>query len=280
MTEEQSFLQKIIDNLSDDDTRFIFADWLEDHGQVERSEFIRIQIELAELVEVLQSDEACGQPLCDCEKLGPLRERERTLFGSGHVAQYLSCGGIMNVALYADDVAQSPVTLWGIVRRGFVSHVQCQLSDWIGVICPMCNGAGHFRRASRFDPCPGECRETGYTHGHGPEIVCCQPVERVTIVNKGPYLTGEGQWGFGRRERPEHNETWRLPPCIYDLLSDSDTIKPPVGLWDTEDRANNALSSACLKLAKQQARQDRMILEGNPDAKKPLGLLTFPTRSP
>lgn len=40
-------LQAIIDNPDDDALRLVFADWLEDHGEFERAEFIRVQIELA-----------------------------------------------------------------------------------------------------------------------------------------------------------------------------------------------------------------------------------------
>ena len=42
-------LQAIIENPDDDALRLVFADWLEDHGDLERAEFIRVQIELAKL---------------------------------------------------------------------------------------------------------------------------------------------------------------------------------------------------------------------------------------
>jgi uncharacterized protein (TIGR02996 family) len=45
-------LQAIIDNPDDDALRLVFADWLEDHGELERAEFIRVQIELAKLPNV------------------------------------------------------------------------------------------------------------------------------------------------------------------------------------------------------------------------------------
>ena len=47
--DEQSFLQTIIQNPDSDAPRLVFADWLEEHGQEDRCEFIRIQIELARL---------------------------------------------------------------------------------------------------------------------------------------------------------------------------------------------------------------------------------------
>jgi uncharacterized protein (TIGR02996 family) len=49
--EEEAFLQAVIENPEDDAPRLIFADWLEEHGQPERAEFIRVQCELARLPE-------------------------------------------------------------------------------------------------------------------------------------------------------------------------------------------------------------------------------------
>ena len=45
-------LQAIIENPDDDALRLVFADWFEDHGELERAEFIRVQIELAKLPNV------------------------------------------------------------------------------------------------------------------------------------------------------------------------------------------------------------------------------------
>jgi uncharacterized protein (TIGR02996 family) len=45
-------LQAIIENPDDDARRLVYADWLEDHGESERAEFIRVQIELAKLPNV------------------------------------------------------------------------------------------------------------------------------------------------------------------------------------------------------------------------------------
>src|SRR5262249_47228372 len=46
-----SFLQDIIENPAADCPRLAFADWLEEHGQADRADFIRVQCELAKLAE-------------------------------------------------------------------------------------------------------------------------------------------------------------------------------------------------------------------------------------
>src|SRR6187402_2898783 len=50
-TQEQGFLADIVANPADDTPRLVFADWLEDHGQTHRAEFIRLQCRLATMPE-------------------------------------------------------------------------------------------------------------------------------------------------------------------------------------------------------------------------------------
>ena len=47
MLEADAFLATILENPDDDAPRLVFADWLDEHGDSERAEFIRVQIELA-----------------------------------------------------------------------------------------------------------------------------------------------------------------------------------------------------------------------------------------
>ncbi|HEY7314122.1 MAG TPA: TIGR02996 domain-containing protein [Gemmataceae bacterium] len=49
MTEQEAFLHAILDAPDDDGLRLIYADWLEEHGDSPRAEFIRVQVGLARL---------------------------------------------------------------------------------------------------------------------------------------------------------------------------------------------------------------------------------------
>jgi uncharacterized protein (TIGR02996 family) len=49
MSQEEVFLKAIIDAPDDDAPRLIFADWLDEHGDSDRAEFIRVQCALARL---------------------------------------------------------------------------------------------------------------------------------------------------------------------------------------------------------------------------------------
>jgi uncharacterized protein (TIGR02996 family) len=51
MNHEQAFLEDVIAHPDDDAPRLVFADWLDDHGQSERAELIRLQCEQARLDE-------------------------------------------------------------------------------------------------------------------------------------------------------------------------------------------------------------------------------------
>lgn len=46
---EQDFIRNIVASPDDDTLRLVFADWLDEHDQPERAEFIRIQIELSRM---------------------------------------------------------------------------------------------------------------------------------------------------------------------------------------------------------------------------------------
>ncbi len=47
VTHDDAFLQAIIESPDNDGPRLVLADWLEDHGQQERAEFIRVRVALA-----------------------------------------------------------------------------------------------------------------------------------------------------------------------------------------------------------------------------------------
>jgi uncharacterized protein (TIGR02996 family) len=49
MNERDAFLRAICENPDDDTPRLVFADWLQEHGEEERAEFIRVQCEAARL---------------------------------------------------------------------------------------------------------------------------------------------------------------------------------------------------------------------------------------
>jgi uncharacterized protein (TIGR02996 family) len=43
MSHDEAFLQAIIESPDDDAPRLVYADWLDEHGQPVRADFIRVQ---------------------------------------------------------------------------------------------------------------------------------------------------------------------------------------------------------------------------------------------
>jgi uncharacterized protein (TIGR02996 family) len=68
MTDRDALLRAICDNPDDDAPRLIYADWLDEHGDQNLAEFVRVQIELASVSESTRSTH-------------PLLAREAELFG-------------------------------------------------------------------------------------------------------------------------------------------------------------------------------------------------------
>lgn len=60
MTDGDALLAAIRANPEEDTPRLVYADWLQEHGQEERAEFIRVQVEYARLHEHFAGHEATG----------------------------------------------------------------------------------------------------------------------------------------------------------------------------------------------------------------------------
>lgn len=110
MTEEQSFLQSIRDDPGDDTVRLVYADWLEEHGQLERAEFIRIQCELAKT--------ECDNPHY------PLLKGRSDELEAENGTQWT--GPISELSIYTADF-----------HRGFINRVSLYCSDDQEVLRPL-----------------------------------------------------------------------------------------------------------------------------------------------
>ncbi len=98
MTDEAALLAAIHANPDEDTPRLVYADWLDEHGQPERAEFIRVQIELSHLTE-------------DDERERPLRDRRWELW-EAHREQWTAEIGIVE----SDKIKVE-------FRRGFIDEL-------------------------------------------------------------------------------------------------------------------------------------------------------------
>src|SRR5262245_58149635 len=107
-TAAEAFLQAINAEPDEDAHRLVFADWLDDNGQPERAEFIRVQ--------------------CALTKLGPddrrppdLVKRETALYQAHHQTWFNELPG------WARPRGYGLFTF----RRGFVAQILCTARQWI-----------------------------------------------------------------------------------------------------------------------------------------------------
>lgn len=249
VSDEDALLRAILDRPDDDLPRLVLADWLDEHGEGERAEFIRVQCAIWRLGHAASWTCACDSSVgvvCEwCQDREPLQRRERTLFGAIWDRWFVL------PELQSPHPSFAPITmvydletrrLEYHIRRGFVESVACDLRTFAGGPCENCAGFGEFRR--RHDnsdgpegPCP-DCggkwnsgphddtdsywdRGTGRTPGVAPDLFARQPVTKVTLVEKKPVYS-EGSKGcdarWSRQTREGDDSPWVLPPYLFDQL--------------------------------------------------------------
>jgi uncharacterized protein (TIGR02996 family) len=114
---EQAFLQAIRDDPEDDTPRLVYADWLDEHDQPERAEFIRVQCEMARLPRddprrlVLQAREGQLKRRHAEEWLGPLRQRS----DNWHFERGLAHLRVSARTFFTPNVSQAEAAAWRVV---------------------------------------------------------------------------------------------------------------------------------------------------------------------
>jgi uncharacterized protein (TIGR02996 family) len=179
MTITDQLLEYIIADPEDNTARLAYADALEETGQSDRAEFVRVQMELAELQEEAARSPPISIPRCELVKREPdLRRREMSLIGKNSCRWFpLPEGWITTLG----RIVPNPHRGTALVRRGFIEVVHCRMVDWIGTDCPEC----HVSRALMVDPDPcAHCHGTRRINAHGPAIVRAAPIRRVEITDK------------------------------------------------------------------------------------------------
>lgn len=142
----------ILDNTASDLPRLIVADWLEEHGDSELSEFIRVQIEFAKHPHyqhiTTKNYDARDGVNEEWQRGFDLEKRNKEL--SNHCIDWFS--------LPKSNDATS--VSWS---RGFPSSVRCTIADFMPGECEKCNGKGvlaGYPNALSFSSC-GPCHGTG-----------------------------------------------------------------------------------------------------------------------
>lgn len=145
MNTEAGFLKSIIAEPEEDLNRLVFADWLSDHGQDRRGEFIRVQIELSRLVDLPLNPRTLGS--------GPaLRQREHALWFTEGV--YEDFASLFPRWFPRFAISPGGYDSFVLVRRGFLDSVTCTTGQWYRFARRLCE-AGPIQRVEVTDKRPG-----------------------------------------------------------------------------------------------------------------------------
>lgn len=166
MTDERSLLDAILAHPDEDMPRLMYADWLQEHGQDERAEFIRVQIELARLGQFGGWEcKVCGArpvPMAELEfgevehgkgcytlfedgggsefvetdeAYKAIRAREQELLvESAKSARHFADPNLLTYWLRGRPAglpADRPDALVGLFVRGFIERVDGPAADWL-----------------------------------------------------------------------------------------------------------------------------------------------------
>jgi uncharacterized protein (TIGR02996 family) len=176
---EAGLLRAVCEDPADDEVRGFLLEWLEENGQPERVEFIRVQLRIDCLNRELDSEDDCDEPTCACAERVALRRRERELFNYANIERWFTHGPWLRT--FVDEPSFHSCQAFSMLaRRGFVAEVSCTLADWCGQECSYCHGTGE---ANPGHPGCYYCPGTGRVNAHGPAIVQAAPVERVTLTD-------------------------------------------------------------------------------------------------
>jgi uncharacterized protein (TIGR02996 family) len=224
-----NLLRAVCEDPADDLLRLVLADSLDDNGEADRAEFVRLQCKLSTLGEC-ERDFGLGLSCCCkfCRGGGlPLQWRQDELIRS---CLWKWLRDELPPAVWAEFdrwthegnvvTSKRDEDLSLVFRRGFVSEVRCPLSSWLA---------------------------------HGPAIVACQPVEAVVLADREPAQSASGWWWSSPRSVGGHPQSI-LPEPLFSYLSG---VRPNYSVlspsYPSREDALSALSTAAVSWARAQA---------------------------
>lgn len=262
MGERDAMLMAVLASPADDLPRLVYADWLDEQGEADRAEFVRVQCRIATLNAELMSDEDCDATNCPgCGERRELQRRERELWLMA-VAEELPArwvlpppDGFTFRKLPGDEWETDgrPHISQAEYRRGFVGEIRLPMASLMGSECERCNGSGRVRyyhpvEIEGVDDCPACVGEPfpGRVGGAMRGIFRTHPVTAVRLTDKSPEEVGAG-WSWFTEGFADDPAT--LPHEVFDLLGgdyDVSMLGQRV-TYPTRLAAQDALSDAIVR---------------------------------
>ena len=262
MTTREGLVAAILAAPDDDLPRLVFADWLEENGEADRAAWIRIQCELERTMPDRRPWYIPGNwP----DKVRPTSRQnlERHIWAKAVESEMV----LDWFKVFAhNSVSEAGVgIIWGddqmsdtddddgtecpraTIRRGFVSEVHCTLADW----CGDDGGEPILFESPAADygvVYPSRLRRAGI----GPQIVRRHPVERVVLVDREPWQTGNrwSWWTESTAETRPYEVASSLPQDVFRLMHGHNNYYTDSRAFPTREDADKAMSAALIAWAK------------------------------
>jgi uncharacterized protein (TIGR02996 family)/excisionase family DNA binding protein len=212
---ERALYQAILKEPGEDLHRLVYADWLEEEGQLARAEFIRTQVSLAQAAD-------CGHRVLEegCERCALTRAEEVLLeeHGDEWLASLPGSGWKWDrhTEWRNRPIMDAAGARLACFRRGFVSFIVLSTDDFCADAHLLING---------------------------------HPIERVQLADRWPRAEHIGGYSW----RDGHVDFPNLVPWFLVRFLSEGTL--PSGCWETEHEALLALSDACLEGGREYANK-------------------------
>ena len=233
MSDARALFRAVLDAPHDDAPRLVCADWLEDHGQPDWGEFIRLQIELART------------------PTDALRQRELALWPAVRDSYLADFPADRHWSVSLDLPDRTIKLPEAVVRRGFVEQVAAP-TFVLGERCPDCG------EAVFCETCHGLCALLDPALA---DLFARQPATRVELTDVRPGRTlvlrpGEAdaavEWlDAARWGGPEDDRV--LPHSLFDSLADYTVGDNGRKSYPSEASALVAVGSAVVALGRRLA---------------------------
>jgi uncharacterized protein (TIGR02996 family) len=224
MTTLDDLLRAVLADPADDGARLAYADWLEEEGQTERAEFVRVQVALAVETRKTYQVRLKRRLKQMCRGVVTLRRWTWTNYVLDDLGWGLSINGWPFCVV--------PVVPHATFRRGFVESVTCSCADWLA-------------------------------HGPAVVAAQPVTAVRLADVRPATFIDAPALWQrdmSGVLDGPVYiDEESIIPASIFDLMEGELGMyyfvvgKHGDKRYTSVNAAHAALSAACLKFAREKA---------------------------
>jgi uncharacterized protein (TIGR02996 family) len=226
-------LRTLLERPDDDAPRLVYADWLDENGEPDRAEFIRVQIYKGDLSYSWQYkvDKHGWRNHLGCKWVADLCLRHEQRTGSWPGYSWGSSPSPTGPGLYKSGAEEVWMKYQGCVettfRRGFVDEVALPWLTFLGGNCPECRGHGRHADHSEAEctACGGKTGTgkcgTGKVVGLAATIFAAHPVTRVRLTDAVIHPSGGNDTYYVGNLGVFPKEYWRR---LEGLRSRSDAL--------------------------------------------------------